>query len=167
MDCGQTYSATDLKVQASLPTRGRIHCNAFQGPWPSCCNLWPHIQGNASATSIVGPRYPCYCSPEFYAQFWVAKERPDGPFQRLVERCRQPFGHHVVRLQDPGADGVHPEGTPVIKKKRAGFSRSSFSLLGTNCHFYSPMNKHRDDHVDIVIAPGVILPSGLKGTRGR
>ena len=68
LDCGQSYSATNPKVQASLPTRGRIHCNAIQGPWSSWYNLWLHIQGNASATSIVEPRYPCYCSPEFHAQ---------------------------------------------------------------------------------------------------
>ena len=68
LDWDQSYSATNPKVQASLPTRGRIHCNAIQGPWSSCCNLWLQIQGNASATSIVEPRYPCYCSPEFHAQ---------------------------------------------------------------------------------------------------
>ena len=73
MDCGQNYSATSLKVQASLPAHGRIHCSAIQRPWPSCCNLWLHIQGNASATSIVKPRDACYCSPKFQAKFHVPK----------------------------------------------------------------------------------------------
>ncbi|SVA19747.1 uncharacterized protein METZ01_LOCUS72601, partial [marine metagenome] len=62
--CGQNYSATNLKAQASLPARGRIHRNAIQGPWPSCCSLWLRILGNASATSIVEPRYPCYYIPK-------------------------------------------------------------------------------------------------------
>ena len=79
MDCGQGYSATNLKAQASLPTHGRIHCNAIQGPWSFCCNLWLHIQGNASATSIVEPRYPCYFSPKFHAEFGVAEEGSDSP----------------------------------------------------------------------------------------
>jgi len=68
LDCGQSYSATNPKVQTCLPTLGRIHCNAIQGPWSSWYNFWLQIQGNASVTSIVEPRYPCYCSPEFHAQ---------------------------------------------------------------------------------------------------
>ncbi len=37
----------------------------------------------------------------------------DSPFQGLVERYRQGFGHHVIGFQYPGANEAHPEGTPV------------------------------------------------------
>jgi hypothetical protein len=65
------------------------------------------------SVSIIEPRYARDYIPKFQAKFGVPEEEPDGPFQRLVQRYRQGFGHHVVRFQYPRADGAHQEGTPV------------------------------------------------------
>jgi hypothetical protein len=50
LDCGQSYSATNPKVQASLPTRGRICCSAIQGSWSFFCSRKYDIRGNESAS---------------------------------------------------------------------------------------------------------------------
>ena len=49
--------------------------------------------------------------PQFQAEFGVAKEEADGPFQGLIQRDSHRFGHHIAGLQDPGTDGAHSEGT--------------------------------------------------------
>ena len=61
--------------------------------------------------SIVEPQKSGNLCPKFQAKFGVAEEEPDGPFQGLVQRYRQPLGHHVVGLQDAQTDRVHSEGT--------------------------------------------------------
>ena len=62
---------------------------------------------------VIKPTYPRNHRPKFQAKFCVAKEEPDGPFQRHVERYSQGFCHHVSGFQDPGADGANGEGTPI------------------------------------------------------
>lgn len=37
----------------------------------------------------------------------MPQAEPDVPRERLVQGYRQGFGHNVVRLQDPGANGVN------------------------------------------------------------
>ena len=48
-----------------------------------------------------------------HPQLEFTEEEPDGPFQGLIQRYRQPFGKQVVRFQYPGADGAHQEGAFV------------------------------------------------------
>jgi hypothetical protein len=76
-----------------------------------------HIPHLGRLLLIVGSRYARNYIPKFQAKFYVAKEEPDSPFQGFVQRYRQGFGHHVVGLQDPGADRAHPEGTRAITKR--------------------------------------------------
>ena len=49
--------------------------------------------------SVVEPRYARYCSPKFQAEFGVAEEEPDGPFQGFVQGRRQGLGYHVLILE--------------------------------------------------------------------
>jgi len=50
LDCGQNYSATNLKAQAFLPTHGRICCSAIQGSWSFFCSRKYDIRGTESAS---------------------------------------------------------------------------------------------------------------------
>ena len=129
LDCGQNYSTTDLKVQASFPTHGRIHCNAIQGSWSFFCNLWLRIQGNASATSIVEPRYPCYCNPEVHAQFSVLKVEPGGP------RLGQLSGPVSIPLPLKSPPPMASRWGCFRNKKAPSHEGASFiSLAGTRAH---------------------------------
>jgi hypothetical protein len=87
---------------------------------------------------VIEPRYCGNHSPKLQAEFGVTEEQPDGPFQRPIQRYRQPFGHHVVGFQYPGTDRAHPEGTPVITKE----DRFYPVLLDIDSRFYSPLRKH-------------------------
>ena len=69
--------------------------------------------GQTFPAALIKPRNPRNHVPKFQAKFGVAEEEPDGPLQRLIERYRQGFGHHVSGFQYPGADGANHEGTPV------------------------------------------------------
>ena len=62
---------------------------------------------------ILAFRYARNYSPKFQAEFGVAEEESDGPFQGFIQRRRQPFGHYVVGFQYPRTDGAHPECPPV------------------------------------------------------
>ena len=61
--------------------------------------------------------------PQFQAEFHVPEEEAGVPRLGLVQRNGHRFGHHIVRLQDPGTDGTYPEGTPWITKRGPVFRR--------------------------------------------
>ena len=63
--------------------------------------------------SIIESRYARDYIPKFQAEFGVAEEEPDGPFQGFIQGYRQGLGHHVATVQHPGTDWRHPEGAPV------------------------------------------------------
>ena len=71
----------------------------------------PSLQQTLTRVLIVEPKNSCNHVLGFQAELRVAKQEPDGPRERLVQRLSH--RHHIPRPQYIGTDRAHPEG-PLI-----------------------------------------------------